>query len=163
MGNTTALRREIKQTFVPFAESLGFRIDKRHQPQFLEFRRWRDGEVHCFDIQWEKYGKPRFVVNFCKFPVDGLEYNDRRLSSDEIRPAHCFVKGRLQPGKGAMTSSWFRQDKPLLARLLSRQSFYPPSKVVQELIALFPELEAYWQDGVLGSHLRMFPLSHRKD
>ncbi len=158
MGNTTELRREIKRTFVPFAEARGFNFDQRYSPQFLEFRRIIDGELHLFDIQWEKYGKPRFVVNFGKSPADGVKFNGELLPPDKVSPAHCSVKGRLQPGKGPMTSSWFRQDKPLLARLVSRESLYPPSHVVGELIALFPELEAYWRDGSSGSHLRLFPL-----
>lgn len=30
------------------------------------------------------------------------------------------VKGRLQPGRGTSVGHWFRQDKPLLRALLSR-------------------------------------------
>lgn len=164
MGNTTELRREIKRVFVPFAEAHGFKFDQRYSPQFFEFHRIVDGELHVFDIQWEKYGKPRFVVNFGKCPADGVEFNGESLSPDQVSPAHCSVKGRLQPGKGSMTSSWFRQDKPLLARLLSRESLYPPDQVVGQLIALFPELEAYWRgSGNTGSHLRLLklPLSEK--
>lgn len=157
MGNTTELRREIKRTFFPFAQARGFTFDKRHSPQFYEFRRLHEGQAHSFDIQWEKHGKPRFVVNFGICPADGVRFNGEMLSPDQVRPAHCSVKGRLQPGKGSMTSSWFRQDKPLFARLLSRDSLYPPSQVVGELITLFPELDAYWRDGQPGHHLRLFP------
>ncbi|MDM7948799.1 DUF4304 domain-containing protein [Hydrogenophaga sp.] len=166
MGNTTELRREIKRVFVPFAEVRGFNLDQRHSPQFFEFRRIIDGELHLFDIQWEKYGKPRFVVNFGKSPAEGVEFNGEMLSPDQVSPAHCSVKGRLQPGKGRMTSSWFRQDKPLFVRLLSRESLYPPGQVVGQLIALFPELEAYWRgSGNTGSHLRLFqlPLSEKRN
>lgn len=163
MGNTTELRREIKRTFVPFAEARGFNFDQRYSPQFFEFRRIIDGKLHLFDIQWEKYGKPRFVVNFGKCPAAGVEFNGEMLSPDHVRPAHCSVKGRLQPGKRPMTSSWFRQDKPLLARLLSREPLYSPGQVVGELITLFHELEAYWQDGNSGSHLRIFRLPQCKE
>ncbi len=155
MGNTTELRREIKQTFVPFAEARGFKLDRRYSPQFLEFRRVTEREMHLFDIQWEKYGKPRFVVNFGKCPAHGAVFNGEMLSPGLVRPAHCSVNGRLQPGKGPMTSNWFRQDKPFLARLLSRESLYPPGQVVGELVSLFPELEAYWRDGITGPHLRI--------
>lgn len=156
MGNTTELRREIKRTFVPFAEARGFIIDQRYAPQFLEFRRATGGELHLFDIQWEKYGKRRFVVNFGKCPSEGIDFNGEWLSPDRVSPAHCSANGRLQPGKGPMTSSWFRQDKPFLKRLLSRESLYPPGQVVGQLIALFPEIEAYWQAGNIGPHLRLF-------
>ncbi len=98
MGNTTELRREIKRTFLPFAEARGFNIDQRYSPQFFEFRRIIAGELHLFDIQWEKYGKRRFVVNFGKCPADGVAFNGEMLSPDQLSPAHCSVKGRLQPG-----------------------------------------------------------------
>lgn len=158
MGNTTELRREIKRTFFSYAEARGFNFDKRYSPQFLEFRRVFESEMHIFDIQWEKHGKPRFVVNFGKCPVEGVGFNGEILSPNQVSPAHCSPRGRLQPGKGPTTLSWFRQDKPLLTRLLSREPLYPPDQVVGQLIALFSELEAFWQDGNTGPHLRILQL-----
>ncbi len=156
MGNTTELRQEVKRRIVPFAEARGFKLDLRYAPQFFEFRRVSGGVLHIFDIQWDKRGKRRFIVNFGMCPSDGVECNGQRLSADLVSPAHCSVRGRLYPGKGSLTSSWFRQDKPFLMRLFMRGYLYPPDQVVGQLITLFPELETYWSIGSVGPHLRIF-------
>ena len=135
MGRTSELRREIKMRFVPLAAASGFALSEAHAPGFLEFRRVVGDGEHLFDVQWEKYGRPRFVVNF---------------SSDGKH-------GRLQPRAGAGTSSWFRQDATLLDRLLFRPSLRPSSEVVDELISLFPELEGFFSQQVLGKHMHLFP------
>ncbi len=156
MGKTTELRHEIKRTFVPFVEARGFQMDQRYMPQFLEFRRVVDDELHVFDIQWEKYGSRRFVVNFGKCPSDGVDFHGKQIPPEAVSASHCAAGGRLQPGKGGTTRNWFRQDKPLLKRLFSRQPLRPAQTVIGELIAMFPELEAYWQRGEIGPHLRVF-------
>ena len=132
MGKTSELRAEIKRTFVPFAVQRGFVLDQNNAPTFLEFRREAQGTSQYFDIQWEKYGLPRFVVNF------GTK-----------------ERGRLQPRTGALTSSWFRQDRPFLQRIFSANKLYPASQIVSELVKLFPELEEYWVSGKVGPHLRI--------
>ncbi|HYR05610.1 MAG TPA: hypothetical protein VEP71_02920 [Gallionella sp.] len=156
MGKTTELRREIKRTFVPFVEARGFKMDQRYAPQFLEFRRIVGDELHVFDIQWGKNGSRRFVVNFGKCPSEGVEFHGQIIPAEGINPAHCASSGRLQPGKGAALWNWFRQDKPLLKRLLSREPFYPAQSVIDQLIAMFPEIEAYWEQNEIGPHLRVF-------
>jgi hypothetical protein len=100
MGRTTELRREIKRTFVPFVRARGFEIDQRYAPNVLEFRRFAGDEVHVFDIQWEKYGAPRFVVNFGKCPATGVEFAGDAIPPERISAAHCSTNGRLQPGRG---------------------------------------------------------------
>jgi hypothetical protein len=155
MGKTTELRREIKRVFIPFVEARGFKLDQRHAPQFLEFRRIVGDEMHVFDIQWEKYGSRRFVVNFGKCSSKGVEFHGQRILPEGVSAAHCAPNGRLQPGKGASLGNWFRQDKPLLKRLFSRASHDPAQVVVGQLISWFPEVEAYWERNEIGPHLRM--------
>lgn len=155
MGKTTELRREIKRAFIPFVEARGFTLDQRYAPQFLEFRRIIGNEVHVFDIQWEKYGSRRFVVNFGKCPSSGVECYGQRIPPEGISAAHCVPNGRFQPGKGATLGNWFRQDKPLLLRLFSREPLYPAQAVVGQLISWFPEVEAYWEREEIGPHLRI--------
>lgn len=158
MGTTTDLRREIRAVFLPFAAAQGFVLDQRHAPTFLEFRRQRDGVVHVFDIQWEKYGRPRFVLNFGTCPAEGLMVNGEQIPAATVMAGWLPVKGRLQPGRGTSVGHWFRQDKPLLRALVSRDKLYPASRVVAELLQLFPEIEAWWATGAVGPHLHVFRL-----
>jgi hypothetical protein len=55
--------------------------------------------------------------------------------------------------------SWFRQDSTLLQRLLGQPALRPPDDVVDELIALFAELERYWANGEVGPHVRLWSIS----
>lgn len=161
MGKTTELRREIKRTFVPFVEARGFKMDQRYAPQFLEFRRIVGDDLQVFDIQWDKTGGRRFVVNFGKCPAAGVVFFGQAIPADGISPAHCASKGRLQPGNGSALRNWFRQDKPWLKRLLSREPLYPAQSVIEQLIAMFPEIEAYWEQNEIGPHLRVFEFRKR--
>jgi Domain of unknown function (DUF4304) len=120
MGRTTALRREIKRVFDPHLKSKGFSPDLRGAPNFLAYRRIEADQVHVFDIQWEKYGRPRFVVNFGKAPVDGVtDVLGKHIKPEDTLASQAPIQGRLKPGSGAMTESWFRQDRPLIGRLVS--------------------------------------------
>jgi hypothetical protein len=157
MGKTTDLRREIKRVFMPLAEARGFKTITRNSPFFLEFRRRKGDEINIFDIQWEKYGKPRFVVNFGNCPVEGLTIHGKHYPPDEVISGWTPQRGRLQPGKGSGTGSWFRQDKPFIKRILSRDKLYPAKDVVAQLAALFMELENWWETGKTGPHMRIFP------
>jgi hypothetical protein len=158
MGRTTALRREIKQVFVPYLANKGFSADLRSAPNFLCYRRIEADQVQVFDIQWEKYGRPRFVVNFGKAPADGVvDLLGQRIKPDDILPSHAPIRGRLAPGSGAMTGSWFRQDRPLVERLASWSSLRPPEQVISQLMTLFVEVEDFWKSGTIGPHVRMLP------
>ena len=153
MGRTTALRAELKQRFFPFVEARGFTPDMVHAPQFFSFRRSLPTGVHVFDLQFEKYGRPRFVVNFGMCSNAGALSHGEQVSPERILPSQTPQGGRLQPGRGSRTSSWFRQDRSLFDRLTG-QADHAPFQVVGTLIDLFPELESYWSTGTIGPHMR---------
>lgn len=156
MGKTTELRREIKRAFVPLALERGFVLDQKNAPNFLEFKRIVGAQAQLFDIQWEKYGRPRFVLNFGVCPSSGLTIRGRHFAVEELL-AGWLPGGRLQPGSGPGVSSWFRQDKPFVQALFSSSKLRQPHEVVAQLLELFPEVEAYWETGKIGKHLRVLP------
>lgn len=155
MGATAELREALKQTFFPFMEGKGFIRDRSQSPLTTSFRRMTPESVQVCEIQWDKYGKPRFAIIFGTSTPPGLAYNGERLAHDAIFPWNTQDNGTLQPCKGASSRHWFRQDKSFLAALLSGQKLYPPAKIVAQVIALFPELEAYWESRVCGPHLHL--------
>lgn len=156
MGTTTDLRRELKKVFFPLVLERGFVMSNRHAPNFIEFRRQDENGIHVFDIQWEKYGRPRFVINFGTCPLEGITVHGQHFPAAEVSAGWLPENGRLQPGKGTSSGSWFRQDKPLLQRVLSQERLYPAAQVIADLIKLFPEVESYWSTGAAGPHLRVF-------
>ena len=159
MGRTTSLRRAIKKAFVPHVREKGFLPDMRDAPQFLTFRRVTPEAVHVFDIQWEKYGRPRFVLNFGKCSAKGVICRGVDVLPGDVCPVHTPTCGRLAPGRRATTGGWFRQDRPLLARLFSSAKLHSPEVVVSQLIALFAEVEDFWESEKMGPHIRLLPFS----
>jgi hypothetical protein len=101
MGRTTALRSEIKRVFAPHLASKGFAPDPRH---LLCYRRIDAEEVHVCDIQWDKYDRPRFVLNFGKAPAAGLV---------DVTARRHFAVSRPDLGE-AYASSW-RDDGKLVS------------------------------------------------
>jgi len=156
MSATTDLRQEIKRTFIPYVQGQKFDLVKSTR-LFMEFRRVRQDVVNFFDIQFEKCGQPRFIVNYGTCPSAGLSINGKHFTPKEISASWLPDSGRLMPGKGATTANWFRQDKPLFARIVSREPLRTATQVVSELLLLFQELEVYWSTGALGSHMRALP------
>jgi hypothetical protein len=153
MGRTTDLRRELKRRFYPFAAENGFQIDMTHGPFGVDFRRIRAEGIDVFDLQWEKYGKPRFVVNFGQCSATGVVHFEEHIPPEKVLAYMGSVSGRLGPGKGASTRSWFCQDRSVFRRVLLRQPDRPAAEVVDELLSLFPELEDWFQKGRVGPHM----------
>ena len=163
MGRTTDLRRAIKADFVPLLEGKGFLTDQRYMPQFLIFRRRTPEHIYVCDIQWEKYGRPRFVVNFGSCGSLGVVCYGKDVEPNDIWAAATPWRGRLMPGRPPSTRSWFRQDRRLLQRLWQGSGLRPPGEVVCELIELFLEVENYWESGVVGAHIRVFDNRQSQD
>jgi hypothetical protein len=156
MGPTTELRRVLKARFFPYAAERAFVADLGRQPVSTTFRRRLGGRVQMFDLQWDKYGRPRFVLHFGTCPEDGLRVNGAVVPPDDTLPSWCPDAGSLQPRRGMSTRAHFRQDATMLQRLLGSPARRDPGEVVDELLAVFPELERYWADGHLGPHLRLW-------
>jgi hypothetical protein len=153
----SALREELKKAFVPFVRSAGFERVSRRNSLFMGFRRSAGPVVHVLEVQWEKYGLPRFVINYATCPSSGIEIQGKHFAPADVFAGWLPDSGRLQPKRGATTASWFRQDYPLLVKLLRRTRCRAESEVVAETVHLFPELEAYWGSGVVGEHMHAIP------
>jgi hypothetical protein len=53
--------------------------------------------------QWEKYGRPRLIINFGKCASAGTICHDERIHPENIFPSHTRLFGRLGPGRGSST------------------------------------------------------------
>jgi hypothetical protein len=163
MGATTNLRRALKATFIPYVVERGFVVDSRNQPHSTEFRRRAGNVVQIFSVQWEKYGAPRFAVHFGTCPAEGLSVNGTMHAPEDTLPTWLPDSGTLQPGRGAAARSWFRQDASLLQRLMGKPAVRSPSAPIDELLALFLEIEEYWSTGKVGPHIKLWsPQAHTR-
>jgi hypothetical protein len=153
MGKTTDLRRGLRTTFLPHLEARGFTIDMADAPMFTRWRRPAGDSVQLLELQWDKYGRPRFVINFGTCPVGGLEIRGERFPIERVLVGWLSEYGRLQPKRGHSPSKWFSQERPFLARLLSPTKLRSAESVVRELLTLYPEVETYWASGAVGKHI----------
>ena len=163
MGKTTDLRRVIRQNFIPYMKERGFHPDLRHMPRLLDFRRITPQQIFVCDIQWEKYGRPRFVLNFGSCGPHGVICHGEQINPTDVTPSVTPRQGRLQPGRSASVSNWFRQNRGLLQRIWKGSRLKPPDEVVRNLIELFPEVENYWENGTIGEHVRLHPVRWSAD
>ncbi len=152
MGSTTALRRALDASFFPYLAEQGFLVDARNQPSLKTCRRTADGAVQILGLQWDKYGRPRFAVHFGTCAAEGLQVGDDLFPAEDVLATWCPDRGTLRPRRG----EWFRQDPTLLARLRGARSLREPTDIVDELVAHVHELDAYWRDGDVGPHLRLW-------
>jgi hypothetical protein len=133
------LREAVKRSFYPFAQQAGFEQLKGGGANFTNFRRRSGDIVDVFEIQWDKYARPYFVINFGQCTVHE-EQNSHKP---------C----RLQRKRGGSMSNWFNQRKPLWEAIRTGRLRYTPDEVVNQLIAWFPEVEAWWASRAEGEHV----------
>jgi len=163
MGRTTELRREIKRRFFPAMTAKGFSADMRDAPFFVGFRRMTPEAIYVCDIQWEKYGRPRFVINFGKCSLAGVICHGQPVRPEDVTASVTPLLGRLAPGRHSTVGGWFRQDRPLIENILHLSRLRPPAEVVTTLLTLFHEVEDWWQDGSVGPHVRVVAMRHSRD
>lgn len=152
MGRTTPLRRALKTILYPHIEAWGFVIDTKHQPQFAVFRRQVGADLHLVEIQWDKSGRPRFVINFGRMPAGAA-------APDEFQVHHCRPWMRLQRRRGGSVWCWFQLRRPLLAQILSLAREYSPEDVAHEVVVCFAEVEEWFTSGVKGPHVHSLSLA----
>lgn len=157
MGRTTDLRRAVKARFLPFMLEKGFQYDARNMPAFMEFRKITADRIYVCDIQWEKYGRPRFVLNFGTSGPNGVVCHGEEIDPSDLTASSASSTGRLTARAGTGLSCWFRQDNSLLRRIVSWSRLRRPDDVVDELIERFNEVEDYWSKGSVGRHIRIMP------
>ena len=142
------LREALKVRFYPYAESRGFVRDKSSHPHFTTFRRAHGAQIQVFDVQWDKYGRPLFVVNFGEADVHELA-----IETDKVETQHCKDMYRLQRKRGGSLTCWFQLSKPWIEVFRSGRLKYRPEEVVNQLVAYFPEVEAWWAEKSEGPHV----------
>jgi len=133
------LREAVKREFYPFALERGFARIKSNNSLRTLFRKIDGGVAYEFEIQWDKYHRPYFVLNFSA--PEGLPMRSRTRH------------GRLQRRRGDPLGCWFNLRRPWHEVLRTGHLRYKPEQVVGQVISCFPELEAWWSEGVEGPHV----------
>lgn len=156
MAKTKSIRDALRSSFYPHVISLGFDVDKRWQPQFVVFRRFVADKVDIFDIQWDKYHRPKFVINFSEAPLDGVEFGGKFIDAKDLMVAHCGTFHRLVRDQNKISYRWFQLRRPLIEQVLKLKRQYEPDEIASQVIQRFDEVEQWWKEKKIGRHVQIF-------
>jgi hypothetical protein len=115
---------------------------------FGRMKRARGSELEILEIQFDKRGGARFVVNFGKVPPEGVSLPWGHFGQNEISASGLPNAFRLY--SVAMWSKWFSLG--WLARNYNARA----TDVVSRAIALYPEVESWFVSSAVGPHIRKF-------
>ena len=149
------LREELSTRFVPLLRQRGFEGPARLAGNAVshDFRRKAATGVQVLSIQFEKYQRPRCVLNLWVEPSEGIE--------EVLRRGGTVVQGRVTARPGSSTRDWFRADRPLWQRLLGNTSTRE-REAVSEVVALLDELDRFWESQAASPHVLIVSTSCRR-
>lgn len=111
-------------------------------------KRTNDKILEIVEIQFDKHGKAKFVINFGVVPEAGvtlpwthIEQNNADVSA--LSEAYRLYSQSLFP-------NWFELG------ILSEKTEENVKKLVDKAIALYPEIETWFSSKVVGKHMRKF-------
>jgi hypothetical protein len=147
------LREELTARFVPLLRQRGFAGPDRiaGNALFHDFRRTTAAGTQVLSIQFEKYQRPRCILNLWVEPLEGVDA--------VISRGGTVIQGRVQPRWGASTRKWFRADHPWWQRMLGRKSTRE-REAVSEAIALLDEIDRWWQAKQPSPHISTIELRY---
>jgi hypothetical protein len=122
----------------------------------MNFRRAVGEVVHLLALTWDKKGRPRFSVMFSSAGANGVTYHGQHVPAGELLIEHSATLGFLVPSKPVFAAGWFRRDRNFIQTLLD-PGFRGDESLVQQFVALLPEIEQYWATGAVSRHLRFAP------
>ncbi|WP_043307129.1 hypothetical protein [Pseudomonas sp. ML96] len=153
---SNALREQLRQHLLPWLETRGFVADQPQNALFWTYRREVGEQLQILEVQWDKYRRPRFILNYGTCPRQGLVIDGRNISGHEMAAGWTEDAGRAHAGTSA-EEHWFRQDRPWWRRLFGGAPLVDAQPILHGLQICLHELDIYWASGLLGPH--MWPLA----
>ncbi len=151
------MRDAVRQTLLPYLASIGFNphgsLDtdgkspeiKRAFP-FGAFKRIVGESFQIVEVQFDKYGSNKFVINFAVVPPEGVTLPWGHFPQEQLAAGSIPGSYRLHSNVRFMrwfSIGWLASDKQKSAE-----------KEVMRVIRLFDEIEAWFACGVVGPHMR---------
>ena len=158
------LREELSQRFLPYLRSVGFepaedssKPDGRSIFPFGTFARKHGSTSDIIEIQFDKYSRPRFIINFRREPPELIK------EGQGIGPRNARLPKLTEFGAARFkwAQSFRLTPRPQSARWFTMRTFFGfrspktcSKEVVDRLMNLFPQVEAWFKDGTVGEHLQ---------
>ena len=142
------LREELSKRFIPYLRSKGFerakdsaKADGRSAFPFGAFIQTHGTASDIIEIQFDKYSRPKFTINFQKDPPEFIRFGTVNCKWAEAFTLHPRPK----------SSGWFSMRT--FFGLRSPETC--AKEVVDRLMNLFPEVESWFKDRTMEEHLQL--------
>ena len=151
------LRAAVKSQLVPFLHSCGFETDNReiwkHDPyghQRCRFMRWNGDKLELVNVQFDKHGRAKFVINLGVVPANGVDYVGSHYAQMDADISALPQNARLYAGNPYLMH-WF--GFPVLKVPVLRNP--SAEDVVKDAIRVFPQAETWLREGKVGPNIRV--------
>ena len=157
-----SLLNALEHRFVPILVERGFvrhplsAEDRKSQELQIAFpvgylKRVKGANVELLEIQLDKHGKAKFVLNFGVAKPEGVS-----LPWAHLRQGEAVVSALPEAFRLYRRATWRQWFSPgwLPAEVHARTA-----RVVNEAIALYPEVETWFATGAIGKHMRSIGLA----
>lgn len=159
MTKSKTLRQQlyaaIKDTFIPFLESESFEKQQDSNHAFIPLHRRRlDGGFDLIEIQFDKWSRPFFFVNFAIVPADGVHFpGGENVRAEDAHVYHTHLRGRLRVKGGASV----RHGATLWNRIRYRGNV--AQKCVEACIDQYAHLVTWYNDQDLTKYIDIVDFS----
>jgi hypothetical protein len=142
------IRALVGSRFAELVKSRGFER-RRGSVRLYRFRR-KSAERHdLLEVQFDRYMRPRFIVNFGTVSSDGLvDGYGRNLAADDVQIVHLSVSGRLNACPRLLLEYWFGVGWVTIGSAERAAELQ-----IDKLTRLFPHVEHWFATGRAGLHL----------
>ena len=118
---------------------------------FGRLKRKQGEKLEIAEIQFDKYGKLKFIINFGVVPENGVTLPWTHISQQDADVAALSEAYRLY--SSSIWSAWFSVG------WLAQKNVENVKKTVDKAINLYPEIENWFSTGTMGKHMRKFGFS----
>jgi hypothetical protein len=164
--NRDLLLRILQERAIPVLAERGFQqvalSEEERRSRELNFsfpfgcmRRSRGSDLELLEIQLDKKGAAKFVINFGVVPPEGVDFLGKHFAQSEASVSALPEWYRLHSCRGCM--KWFSPSRISL----SSDKVSKVTKAVDHAVALVPEIENWFETRNVGPHLRRvgYPIS----
>jgi hypothetical protein len=142
----------LRQRLVPSILQMGFELaplpdDDRNNAEMMHvfplgyMKRRRSALVDVIELQLDRHGRAKFVVNFGTVPPEGVTLPWARLSQDEASASDLEKAYRLFSKQGSQ--EWFSPQRSLWNAGGSSRLM----RIVDRAVMLLPEIEDWFRNG----------------
>jgi len=113
-------------------------------------KRPKGADIELLDIQMDKGGRLKFVLNFGVVSPEGVAWPWAKLEQHEMMASDLLKRCRLYDSRFYWRMKWFSVSWPSRPKGIEARI----NKTVDRLIELYPEVEEWFSTRKEGPHIR---------